>query len=336
MQRVRRPTDRATECGGAGGLGGTAGLRTTVGVAGAAVGFASVAGLLGLAFWLGVNAPAGLLALVVPMGWLAVSLRSAAAGAAHWRVDAELGRAYRRAAGCSADAGARAVLDGASYLLKASQAELVLLGADGPVAYSNGGGLARRRVKSDVFDQPWLLRALGSGGVTTGTTDGVPYCATEIGALVDGGLPLGVLVARRPQGGRKFSRRDAQRAAQLAAGAQAWLPTAGPGPQGERGRGRASDLGVPGGFQPELVVLHDSARRLSGLTAGPPDADAMGQIVEELRSVERAAASVLGELSTDAGRDLAGQVDSAAGARSGHLGAEWTTTGVLAALDGAA
>jgi hypothetical protein len=82
---------------------------------------------------------------------------------------------------------------------------------------------------------------------------------------------------------------------------------------------------------PALAVLRESAHRLSRLATRFEGPDAVGEIVSELYSVERAVASLLGAIAL---ASETGPVDHKAITTGGPAGparpdAEWTTTGRL-------
>lgn len=254
-----------------------------------------------------------------------------ALGSAQTRVAGELADGQQRIGGGSVDVSAHVLVETAGRQLRSTDVEMVLLGPDGPVHYTGDGAtVARRRVDPDAFDRPWVLRALGRGGVRTGVTAGRPYCSVAIGSFSDLTGPLAVLVARRPTGAPRFGRRDARVIWLLGSHAERWFSTGVPlalaGAFGPRGAvDRAAAAADPA---PDLTLLRDSARRLSSLASGPAGPAAVGHIIGELHAAERAVASLLGalalttvgEFSDDAGRG------SATGQRAVE---EWTTTGVL-------
>lgn len=292
-----------------------------------------------LAAELALRAPAGLIALAVPVVWLALSNDVRSIGGAESRLFAELARGHQVAGG-SLDVSAQAVITAAGRLIAAGEVEMVLLGADGPVRYaSNGGAVSRRRVEADAFDQPWVIRALGTGGIRTGTAEGRPYCSAVVGKFGDLTGPLAVLAVRRPAGAPGFGRRDVRLVRLLVRQAECWLPNGGPtavagafGPRGAVELAEATEAGAHPSH--DLTLLRDSARRLSALTGGPADPEAVGQIVEELHSVERAVASLLGALAMTTAQELADRAELSQGDPSPAQRAaeEWTTTGVLRAM----
>jgi hypothetical protein len=294
------------------------------------------AGIGILAAWLAVNAPLGLLALVVPFLLLWISYDEQTSRAAEAQLYAELARLQERASGRSVDVSAQVVLTAAARLFASDDVEMVLMGEDGPVHYAGDSeGVVRRRVDADALDEPWVLRALGERGAVTGTEDGRPWCATVLGG---GDAALAVLVARRPVGSSGFGRRDMMLAEVLVQQAESWLSIAELAAsrdealaQAEAAEDAARALGDLGAdTAPSLVVLRESANRLARLAA-TEGAASVHEIVDELYAVERAVASLLGAIAiaaeTDLGRGLPYDGHEQAVPRRG---ADWTTTGVLA------
>lgn len=275
--------------------------------------------------------PAALVVLVAGVG-LGGYLR--ALGSAETRLVGELADGQQRIGGGSVDVSAHVLVTAAGRQLRSSEVEMVLLGVDGPVHYAGDGvTVIRRRVEPDAFDQPWVLQALGRGGVRTGVAGGQPYCSVAIGSFGDLTGPLAVLVARRPAGAPHFGRRDARVARLLASHAERWLsdgvPVALVGAFGPRGAvDRAAAASDPA---PDLTLLRDSARRLSSLASGPAGPEAVGHIVGELHAAERAVASLLGALALTTVHEFsdAAGLDSPPRQRAVE---EWTTTGVLSPL----
>lgn len=288
--------------------------------------------------WLALHQPAGLLGLVVPVVLLVMSYDSGAAAAAEGQLFAELAGAQQRSSGGLVDVSAQAVLTAAARVFGAAEVEMVLLGADGAVRYAGDlRSVTRRRVDSDAFDQPWVLQALGTGGISTGTVAGRPYCSAAVGSYGDPTRPLAVLMARRPPGGIRFGRRDVRLVGRLVELAEPWLSPAGPTMPVEVPASLAEIAGAagPGGLGPQsgpaLTLLRDSAHRLSSLAAGPNGSDPVGEIVEELHAVERAVASLLGGLAMATALELADRVEvsQADPSPAQRAAQEWTTTGML-------
>jgi hypothetical protein len=291
-----------------------------------------------LAAWLTLNAPLGLLGLLVPMALLWFSYDQQTRRAAEARLFAELARGQERATGQSIDASARVVLTAAARLFGGADVELILMGADGPVRYTGDeyGVTLRERVSSAVLDDGWVMRALGNGGVTTGVTDGRPFCSAVLGHRES---PLAMLHARRPRGSAGFGRREVTLADVLVGQAESWLSVADLARERDAALDRAEaadeaakalgDIGAS--TAPSLSVLRQSASRLAQLAAMPAGPGAVDEIVDELHAVERAVASLLGAIALAADGDLRGA--------GGELGdepvraePEWTTTGVLVDL----
>jgi hypothetical protein len=301
----------------------------------AAVHSVGTAGLGVLGAWLALNAPLGLLALVVPLLLLWISYDEQTARAAEAQLYAELARLQERASGRSIDVSAQVVLTAAARLFSSPDVEMVLLAEEGAVHYSGDAeGATRRRVEPDALDQPWVLAALGERGVVTGVEDGRPWCATVLGGRES---PLAVLVARRPAGGATFGRRDAMLADVLVQQAEQWLSIAELAASrdeaiahAEAAEGAARALGDLGAdTTPALGVLRESANRLARLAAteGPTS---VNEIVDELYAVERAVASLLGAIALAAEPDLVRGLTAEDGALSPARRIEdWTTTGVL-------
>ena len=308
-----------------------------------------------LAAWLSMHAPLGLLGLLAPMFLLWFSYDQLTRRAAEARLFAELAQGQERATGQSIDASARVVLTAAARLFGGADVELLLVGADGPVHYRGDeyGVTSSERVSSACLDAPWVLRALGEHGVSTGVEDRRPYCSAVLGESASGvatngaaGQPMAVMHARRPAGSAAFGRREAQMAEVLVRQAEAWLSVADltaardaaldrVDAAGEAAR-KLGDLGAH--TAPSLVVLRESAGRLARLATSPAGPDDVTNIVEELHAVERAVASLLGAIVLAADPMLETSMDSAdeapVRAGEGTRGVtEWTTTGVLAGLD---
>jgi hypothetical protein len=293
------------------------------------------AGIGILAAWLAVNAPLGLLALVVPLLLLWLSYDEQTSRTAEAQLYAELARLQERASGRSVDVSAQVVLTAAARLFGSDDVEMVLMGEDGPVHYSGDSeGVVRRRVDAEALDEPWVLRALGEHGAVSGTDAGRPWVATVLGCYEE---PLAVLVARRPQGASHFGRREIMLAEVLVQQAESWLSIAEMSASRDEARAQAEaaedaaralgDLGAD--TAPSLVVLRESASRLARLAAND-GAASVHEIVDELYAVERAVASLLGAIAIAAELDLGrGIVPDDNEQTMPHRSAEWTTTGVL-------
>ena len=283
-----------------------------------------------LAAFLAVTAPLGLLGLLVPLALLWSSYDQQTRRSQEVRLFAELASGQERARLRSSDVSAQVVVTAAARLFGGADVELVLLAADGPVRWVGDESSAprRMRVEADVFDEPWVLRAMGARGVSTGTQDGRPWCSAVLG---DPDAPHAVLIARRPEGSTAFGRREAGLAQVLVGQATAWLSVAELSArsaasaalvdQSDRSARALGDLGAA--TAPALTVLRESADRLARLAES---AGGVEDIVEELHLVERAVASLLGAVALAADPDLA-RIGSAAPA--GKQTTDWTTTGVL-------
>jgi hypothetical protein len=293
------------------------------------------AGIGILAAWLAMNAPLGLLALVVPLLLLWISYDTQTTQAAEAQLYAELARLQERASGRSVDVSARVVLTAAARLFGSDDVEMVLLAEDGPVRYAgNADGVVRQRVDSEALDVPWVLRALGERGAVTGHEEGRPWCATVLGGHE---APLAVLVARRPVGASGFGRRESMLAEVLVQQAESWLSIAELAASRDEALAQAvaaedaaralGDLGAD--TAPSLVVLRESANRLARLAATEGPAS-VHEIVDELYAVERAVASLLGAIALAAEPDLARVSVDDDDLPAPRRSEEWTTTGVLA------
>ena len=316
------------------------GVRATVGLQRAAAVLAVVVLTgtgLGLARTPLDGVSAAVLALVVS-GCIALGLRVISSSRAESRLFALLADAHQRAGGGSADLAAQALVTAAARVFAATEAEIVLLGAEGPVRYAGDGRAAsRRRVDADAFDQPWVLQALGTGGTRTGRTEGSPYCSAVVGSFAEPGSPLAVLAVRRSRGSAGFSRGECRLVRLLVRQAARWLAADGPaamaGAFGRGGAVEAAQAADPAAYcGPDLGVLRDSARRLSVLAGGPGGPGSVQQIVAELHAVEGAVASLLGTLAMTSARQLTDRVEAAHAETTpaSQAAGEWTTTGLLA------
>jgi hypothetical protein len=285
-----------------------------------------------LAAYLAASAPLGLLGLLVPLALLWSSYDQSTRRSQEARLFAELAAGQERASGRSADISAQVVVSAAARLFGGADVEMVLLAADGPVRYV-GDELSqpeRVRVDVDVFDEPWVTRALGARGVTTGVEGGRPWCSALLG---DPASPQAALIARRPAGSAVFGRREVRLAEVLVGQADSWLSVADLSDrarvaerQAEVAEGTARALGDLGAATaPSLLVLRESANRLARLAESDGRVD---DIVDELHLVERAVASLLGAIALAADPELMGMDDPGMPAPA-RPAADWTTTGVL-------
>jgi hypothetical protein len=150
---------------------------------------------------------------------------------------------------------------------------------------------------------------------------------------------MAVLIARRPEGSGGFGRREAALAGVLVGQAKSWLSVAELAASRDEAVARADaadeaarSLGNIGAdTAPALGMLRESATRLARLATTSSAQEAVTDIVDELHSVERAVASLLGAIALAADpslRDLDDDFDQmAAPARRDE---DWTTTGLLA------
>jgi hypothetical protein len=283
-----------------------------------------------LAAFLAAEAPLGLLGLVVPLALLWSSYDQQTRRSAEARLFAELARGQERETGRSSDVSAQVVVTAAARLLGGADVELVLLASDGPVRYvgDETGVPDRKRVGSDVFDEPWVLKALGERTVCVGRDGGRPYVSAVLG---DPDAPLAVLRAQRGADAASFDRNELRLAQVLVGQAEAWLSVADLAARNTAAAARVdqadeaaralSDLGSA--TAPALLVLRESADRLARLAESAGGVD---DIVEELHLVERAVASLLGAVALAAEPDLVRLSESAPPVKPES---DWTTTGVL-------
>jgi hypothetical protein len=286
-----------------------------------------------LAAWLALNAPMGLLGLVVPVILLWISYEEQSARSAEARLFAELARGQESAGARSIDISAEVVLTAAARLFGGADVEMVRLGLEGPVCYSgNESGVTRRATDPTAFSAPWVLATLAAG-VRTGVENGQPYCSAMLG---ERDQPLAVFCARRPVGGATFGRREVALARLLVGQGESWLAAAWLSVQRDAAVGHAAAVGkaakalgdIGAHTAPALGLLQESAGRLVRL-AGALDAAAdVQEIVGELHVVERAVASLLGAVALSADPELATAGDAFDEA-PGPSRPEWTTTGVL-------
>ncbi|MCW2715188.1 MAG: hypothetical protein JWN88_2235 [Frankiales bacterium] len=285
-------------------------------------------GLVAAVLW--VEAPWGLGALIALVALLCASYDQQTSRSAEALLYAELARGQERETGRSSDRSAQVVLTAAARLLGGADVELVLLSPAGPVRYAgNEAGVpTRQRVSSDVFDEPWVMRALGARCVSVGRHEGRPYLSAILG---DPDSPLAVLRAQRGPGSSAFDRNEVRLTRVLVGQAESWLSVADLAARSRAAVQRAdaadeaakalSHLGSA--TAPALLVLRESADRLARLAGSD---GAIDDIVEELQLVERAVASLLGAIALAAEPDLVQHPGAAAPVRATT---DWTTTGVL-------
>ena len=289
-----------------------------------------------LAAFLAMTAPVGLLGLLVPLALLWSSYDQSTRRSQEARLFAELASGQERATGRSSDTSAMVVVTAAARLFGGADVEMLLLAADGPVRFAGDESSTpqRLRVDADVFDEPWVMRALGARGVATGTENGRPWCSAVLG---DPESPQAVLIARRPAGSAGFGRREVGLAEVLVLQADSWLSVADLSARARSATARVEVAGqaaralgdIGAATAPALRVLSESADRLARLAESQGGVD---DIVEELHLVERAVASLLGAVALAADPDLAGSHGRLGG--DGALApsrpaTDWTTTGVL-------
>jgi hypothetical protein len=292
-----------------------------------------------LAAWLAENAPLGLLGLVVPLVLLWWSYRQQTERTAEARLFAELARGREQIAATSVDTSAHVLLTAAARLFGGAEVEMLLRHPDGPVRYvgDEHGVIRRERVDSSAFAAPWVLRTMGARGVLTGVDADRPFCSAVLG---DPGRPLAVLIARRPKRAGGFERLDARLAQVLVGQAEAWLSVADLAARHDVAIGQveaygdaARALGDLGAYTaPALVVLRESAERLSRLAFSFTGPDPVRDIVDELHAVERAVASLLGAVALTSEPELIGTADDHRAPTVG-TDSEWTTTGRLDAVE---
>jgi hypothetical protein len=298
--------------------------------------FAGTASLGLLGAWLAQHAPMGLLGLVVPLGLLWWSYKEQTRRASEARLYAELARGQERVGG-SVDASAQVVVTAAARLLGGTRVEMLLRHPDGLLRYvgDETGVSARLRADADALDAAWALRALAARGVLVGHDGDRPYCSAVLG---DPERPLAVLITHRAERAAPFTRADAQLAELLVGQAESWLSVAEMSARHDAAIGRAEAYGAANRMLgdlgeetvPALAVLRESAHRLSRLATRFEGPDAVGEIVTELYSVERAVASLLGAIALASDAGAAGRTAVTAGpAGPARPDAEWTTTGRL-------
>ena len=285
-----------------------------------------------LAAYLAASAPLGLLGLLVPLALLWSSYDQQTRRSQEARLFAELAAGQERASGRSSDISAQVVVSAAARLFGGADVEMLLLAADGPVRYFGDevGQPQRVRVDADVFDESWVMRALGAKGIATGVEDNRPWCSALLGDPHD---PQAVLIARRPGGSAPFGRREVRLAEVLVVQADSWLSVADLSDRAraaekhaEVAEGAARALGDLGAMTaPSLLVLRESANRLARLAETDGRVD---DIVDELHLVERAVASLLGAVALAADPDLV-NADDPGLPFPARPSTDWTTTGVL-------
>lgn len=285
-------------------------------------------GLLG--GWLALYEPFGLLGLVIPVSLLWWSYAQQAKRVAEARLFEELARGHEQILGASVDSSAQVVVTAAARMFGGAEVELLLRHPDGLMEYvgDEHGLTERRRADPHAFGASWVLRALAARAVTTGSEGGRPYCTSVLG---EHDRPLAVLIVRRPPRAALFTRADEQLARVLAGQAESWLSVADLTAKADEALGEVEvykaagrvlgDLGAD--TAPALVVLRESSDRLARLANRFDGPDPVSQIVDELHSVERAVASLLGAIA----------LAQPAPERAPLAASEWTTTGRLESAD---
>lgn len=284
-------------------------------------------GLLG--GWLAVHGPPGLLGLVVPVGLLWWSYAQQAQRVAEARLFEQLAHGHEQLLGASADTSAQVIVTAAARMFGGAEVEMLFRHPDGLVRYIGGenGVIERRRAEPHAFGESWVLRALAAGGIKTGLNGEWPYCSAVLG---DHDQPVAVLEARRQNRSLPFTRADEQLVRVLVSQAESWLSVADLTAQADEARGEAEVyraaqrvLGEIGAeTAPALVVLRESSDRLARLASRFDGPDPVSQIVDELHSVERAVASLLGAIALAQPEPETSRADT-----------EWTTTGRLEPVD---
>jgi hypothetical protein len=286
-----------------------------------------------LAGWLALEAPLGLIGLVVPVGLLWWSYQQQTRRASEAQLFAELARGQERLGG-SVDASAQVITLAAARLFGAERVEMLLRHPEGLLRYvgDESGVTARLRVDAEALDEPWVLRAMAGRGVLVGQDGDQPFCSAVLG---DPERPLAVLIAHRPSQSATFTNGDGQLAGVLVAQAESWLSVAELSARRDEALGRAEAYGaanrvlgeVSQETVPALAVLRESAHRLSRLATRFDGPDAVDEIVAELYSVERAVASLLGAIALAS--DAVPGPALTTGAAPARTEPEWTTTGRL-------
>ena len=273
-------------------------------------------------------APVGLLGLAVPLLLLRSSHDRSTRSSAEARLLAELAAGQGRTGSRSEDASWERLVTTTAQLLGGADVELVVLAADGPVLFlgDERGAPERRRVGADVFDEPWVLRALGAAATTAGRDGDRPLLSAVLG---EPERPVGVLQARRGPHAPAFERRELRLVDVLLAQTAAWSGPPGTGTAAEQDSG--ADAAGDGSVA-ALHLLAASGERLVRLAA-----DARGdldELVAEVHLAQRAVACVLGARALDdalAPACLPGPPVAPAHPTAGRRrsAVEWTTTGVL-------
>lgn len=300
-----------------------------------------------LAGWLLIHEPFGLLGLVAPLMLLWMSYQQQSQRSAEARLFAELADTRERVSETSIDTSAQLLIRSAARVFGGAEVELVLRHPDGLFRYvgDEDGAMTSSRVSADALAAPWALRALGASGVSSGIEDERPYCSAILGSRDH---PTGLVIARRARRAVPFARQDERLVEVLVGRAEAWLSAASLAAHRDeavdkaRAYGDATRaLGDLGAYTaPALVALRESAVRLQRLAKSFAGEDPVRDIVDELHSVERAVASLLGAVAlasegapSSEFAALEGQMAQDEANRRDAQRTEWTTTGRLDSTD---
>lgn len=272
--------------------------------------------------------PLGLFGLIAPLLALGYLYKHTTQRTAEVRLFEELatGQEVNRR---SVDLSAQVIVTATARAFGGAEVELVVRHPDGPLRYTGNEHGIQSRARADTFALPWTLRVLASGGVHYGMEDGKPFLAALFG---DPTSPLACIYVQRAVGAGAFTRSDQQLAERLVERAESWLSTADLTARHDEALTRAEVVGaanrVIGEFgvstAPTVAVLRESVGRLSRLADAFDGPELVGDIVDELHTVERAVASLLGAIGMAAGPYLPDGEYSA-----DLLGTDWTSTGTL-------
>lgn len=291
-----------------------------------------------LAGWMAAVSPLALFGLAVPIIVLWWSLEQQTQRAAEARLFEELARGHEEMAGQSIDSSAQIVVTAAARLFGDAEVEMLLRHPDGPVQYigDESGLVSRTRAEPDAFGAPWVLRALAARDVLAGLDGEQPFCSIVLG---DRGSSMAVLIARRGERVAPFTHVHEQLATILAAQARSWLSVADLSARHDAAMGQVEAYGaasrvlgdIGAHTAPALLVLRESADRLSRLAYAFDGPDPLSDIVDELHAVERAVASLLGAISLASDAQFVGDGNQRimGGSSMPRAETEWTTTGQL-------
>jgi hypothetical protein len=289
-------------------------------------------GLLGGSL-LRLGRPVDLLGLVAPLLALFALYVQMTRRASEARLFEELASGSEQILGRSTDVSAQVIVTAAARVFGGAEVELLLRHPDGPLRFvgDEHGLLLRERVQPAAFGRPWVLGALAAREVRSGVRDNRPYWSAVLG---DAEHPLGCILVQRPEQAGAFTRADERLAEILVGQARSWMSVAELTARHDEAVARVEVYDAAGRVlgqigqdtAPTLAVLREAADRLSRLTHTFDGPNPVGQIVEELHTVERAVAALLGavRLASQPIREL----DSPPGPRE-----EWTSTGRLEPRD---